>query len=534
MESVPAISKEELFAQQNRILEFQVFKNSVILSEFLKFIINETIEGKSHSLKEYTIGVHVLSKKTGYDPQTDASVRIHAGRLRKALNQYYSGPGKDDSLIISIPKGTYVPNFDRKTSLHELAPDLQDAFYKPTLAVLPFHFSGIEELRTFADGLCDQICTEFSNFNELSVVSYYSSRKVVMGEIDLKDAGKLLDATFLLTGSMQSSGNQVRIRVQLIECNNQHQIWAATYDREKSELGNFTIQDDIVKHVINQIGGSHGIIFREAAKASPIKSKHDIKVYDAVFWYYHLVNDLNEPTFRKGLEVMKNTVKIDPSYAMGWAILGETYVAGFFYRFDSGVSDPLEEAVKCGQKSLKTDPLCQHAFQTLGLAYLFQNKRKECLQVISEWEKLNSKSTGIAGGLGFCLICAGEFERGYTLLCESIQVNPYYQWWFNAGLSFYHFYKKEFEDSLYWAEKIQGQSIVWELILKTASYTELGNLNSAQSCLDQLSRIIPDLSKKLRPLLGTFLLSEDLVAQLYEAFQKEGILKMNALKVEEK
>lgn len=527
MKSPTTISKQEIIDQLNRILLFPAFGNSMILSGFLTFIVQETIEGRANSLKEYTIGTNVLGKKVGYDPQADASVRIHAGRLRRALNEYYIGPGVGDIILISVPKGGYIPNFELVyPQSRQTSEEAQSIIYKPTLAVLPFHCLGENDLQNLADGLCDQICTEFTNFNELSVVSYFSSRKIASQGIDSKEAGLLLDATYLLTGSIQSNHNVIRIRVQLIQSNSQRQIWASSYENEKSAMGSFTIQDDIVRHVINQIGGSHGIIFREAAKASPIKQALDVKVYDAVYWYYYLVNDLNEGTFKKGLEIMRSTVELDPQYALGWAILGETYVAGFFYGFDCSVQDPLEEGVKCGQKALSIDPLCQHSYQTLGLAYLFQHRRKDCLQIIDQWIKLKSNALGIAGGMGFCLICAGEYEKGYMLLSESIQVNPYYQWWFNAGLSIYHFQKQEYEDAVYWAEKMQRQSIIWESILKAASYAEMKNFKAAKKCAVELVQQIPDIEVMLTPILGSFLQSEELINRLFHALKKVNLLIM--------
>ena len=521
-----SLSNSDILDQLKRILDYPAFKNSQILSGFLRFVVEETLSGRAKGLKEYTIGVEVLGKRAGYDPQGDASVRIHAGRLRKSLEEYYLGTGMEESVLISIPKGTYVPVFSRKESQKSLSSESSNAIYRPTLAVLPFQDIADESLKGFADGLCDQICSDLGMFSELSVISYFSSRRMSSQEMDLKNAGKLLDATFLLTGSVQSKLERVRIRVQLIESATQKLIWSGSYERERSELGGFAIQDDIVHHVVNQIGGTHGIIFREGAKANPIRHSVDIKVYDAVYWYYYLLNDVNEPTFQKGLEIMKSTVGFDPNYAMGWAILGETYVAGYFYGFDTGLADPLQEAIRCGQKALNLDHFTQHGYQTLGLAYLFQHKKKECLQIVSQWEKLSHQANGIAGGLGFCLIAAGEFERGYELLCESIQTNPYYPWWFNAGLSFYHFYKKDYTDALYWAEKIQGQSPLWELILKAASYTQLGQTSSAQSTYFQLKNILPE-SVSLEQVLGSFLLSESLVEDLEKALKKAA--SVNAL-----
>ncbi|GAB2498919.1 tetratricopeptide repeat protein [Algoriphagus taiwanensis] len=524
----PQVSDSLIFSHLEKILDFPTFRNSLILSGFLKFVVEETLAGRAKGLKEYTIGVEVLGKKAGYDPQGDASVRIHAGRLRKGLEEYYSGPGIEDSVLISIPKGTYVPVFSLKEKEGSPSSENMPSISRPTLAVLPFQDLEDDSLKAFADGLCDQICSDLGMFSELSVISYFSSRRMASQEIDLKNAGKLLDATFLVTGSIQSKNDRVRIRVQLIQSSSQKLIWTNVYEREKAELGGFALQDDIVRHVVNQIGGTHGIIFREGAKANPIRHSIDIKVYDAVHWYYYLVNDVNEPTLQKGLEIMKNTVSLDPNYALGWAILGETYVAGYFYGFDCGEVDPLAEGVKCGQKALILDRLTQHGYQTLGLAYLFQRKKKECLQIIGEWEKLSYKANGVSGGLGFCLIAAGEFERGYHLLCESIQINPYYPWWFNAGLSFYHFFKKDYAEALYWAEKIQGQSLLWELILKTACLSRLEQSSACQAAYSQLRQFVPD-NSLLEELLGSFLLSEELVEELRKALRKAHKIKSNAL-----
>src|SRR5690606_34173333 len=71
----------------------------------------ETLEGRSQELKEYTIGINVLKRDVDFNPQIDSIVRIHAGRLRRALKEYYYEEGREDALVISIPKGGYVPSF---------------------------------------------------------------------------------------------------------------------------------------------------------------------------------------------------------------------------------------------------------------------------------------------------------------------------------------------------------------------------------------------------------------------------------------
>lgn len=526
MESTSPLDKDEITDQLNRILSFPVFNNSPVLSGFLRFIVDETLCGRSHQLKEYTIGTQVLSKKNGYNPQADASVRIHAGRLRRALYNYYGGPGCNDPILISVDKGSYIPKFEAISSATiQVNTTSSYIFNKPALAVFPFIANEEQLLMSLADGLCDQICTELSSFQELAVVSYYSSKKLANQITDLKEVRQLLDVSYILTGSIQSGGDLIRIRVQLIKAETQHQVWSNTYEKNTRSLNTFEIQDDVVHHVVNQIAGSHGIIVRDTTKILPTPQVLDIKIYDAVFWYYYLVNGPTDEIYAKALASMKQAVQLDSNYALGWAILSETYVAGFFYGYDCQTASPLEEAVNCGKEALRIDLGCQHAYQSLALAYLFLHKNNECVSIIEQWVKLKSNSASIAGGLGFCLICLGQYDRGYTMLNDSIQLNPYYQWWFNAGISIYHFEKNEYEEAIYWAEKMQGRSVIWELILKAASYANLDHLDQAKTCIQELQQCLPDYQNEIKPILGTFLHSDSLIARLREDLQKAELVE---------
>jgi hypothetical protein len=105
-----ALFSEDLIQEQlKKIFKCPAFSVSDILRRFLTYIIQETLAGRSNTIKEYTIAVNVLNKPASFKPQHDAIVRIHAGRLRRALNYYYKEEGTADFLEIAVPKGSYVP-----------------------------------------------------------------------------------------------------------------------------------------------------------------------------------------------------------------------------------------------------------------------------------------------------------------------------------------------------------------------------------------------------------------------------------------
>src|SRR5215472_17276105 len=88
------------------------FVNSHKLTQFLRLVVEEALAGRGSQIKEYSIGVEVYNRPSGYDPRVDATVRVEASKLRKRLSEYYSGEGQSDPIIIKIPKGHYAPVFE--------------------------------------------------------------------------------------------------------------------------------------------------------------------------------------------------------------------------------------------------------------------------------------------------------------------------------------------------------------------------------------------------------------------------------------
>ena len=119
------VTRENLEEQLVKIFRHPLFHESDILKRFLEFIVQETLKGRANCLKEYTIAVHALNKPANFRPRDNGIVRIHAGRLRRALKEYYAAFAAPDEIRICIPKGKYVPVFgicddeDEQTHVHE-------------------------------------------------------------------------------------------------------------------------------------------------------------------------------------------------------------------------------------------------------------------------------------------------------------------------------------------------------------------------------------------------------------------------------
>jgi hypothetical protein len=110
-EKTGVIFSELIIYHLDKILRSPGFKKSRTLSQFLLYVVDETMKGRSNSIKEYTIATGALNKPVNFSPMTDCIVRVHANRLRDELDNYYQKAGQQDELIISIPKGRYIPVF---------------------------------------------------------------------------------------------------------------------------------------------------------------------------------------------------------------------------------------------------------------------------------------------------------------------------------------------------------------------------------------------------------------------------------------
>lgn len=255
-------SSEVIFGQLERIFSHPTFAVSDIMKRFLSFVVIETLEGRSNQLKEYTIGVAVLNKPAEFKPQKDAIVRIHAGRLRRALDSYYQDIPGPEMVHITIPKGSYVPVFGKTTLVDETkmeTPVNGEAHVNGNhnhlsnsiaVAVLPFTcFDKTQAKISFAEGLATQLTTELNHIKNLSVISYYSMHKLSDHMHDLKEVFSSLGAQFVFTGEIQHIKNRCRIYIQMTDVTSSEQLWSEQFEKEWTNINAFEIQDIIVTHV---------------------------------------------------------------------------------------------------------------------------------------------------------------------------------------------------------------------------------------------------------------------------------------------
>jgi hypothetical protein len=105
------LGREQCFQQIERLSKSHILHSSESLCRLLRYLAEHTLDHPGIALKEYQIATEVLGRPAGFDPQSDSTVRVQAGRLRVKLSEYYAHEGIDDSIVVEIPKGSYTLSF---------------------------------------------------------------------------------------------------------------------------------------------------------------------------------------------------------------------------------------------------------------------------------------------------------------------------------------------------------------------------------------------------------------------------------------
>jgi len=522
-----SFTRAQIVDQVDKISKSSILKNSPVLRQFLHFVVDETLEGNGERIKEYTIGTKVLGRKSDFDPQLDAIVRIHAGRLRRALNEFYTGEGKDDAMRISIPKGGYTPDFtsnghnEKLSTQHATVPDKSR---KPVLAVMPFrNISNNFSHDSFCQELAEFASTELARFQELSIIGYSSCANAAGKTRDISEMCSLLGAEYILTGSIFIDHENLRILLQLSRGDSGKQLWSNTFMRKVTGNNLFEIQEEIINLITGSIGGYYGAIYRDAIETSRNATSADQEIYSVIFWYDQFIKKLDKNTFDRACASLEAAVKKDPEYALAWAVLSELYTIGIIMGFKR-IDAQKETSIIFANKAVKLDPMCQHAHQALARAYFLTRNKAGIVSAADQCFAINPRAASFSATIGVFLICVGEFERGASVLKESLKSNPYFQWISSLALSLYHYHRNEFQEAMEWAEKTDMPQLPWVHILRTASLAQLGQMKEAEKEFELLLVLKPDITVLGKSYIGSLILDECLVENIITALEKTGLV----------
>src|SRR5262249_49057887 len=210
------------------------------------------------------------------------------------------------------------------------------AVLKKSIAVLPFENRSEEKANEFfADGVQDEILTDLSKIADLKVISRTSVMHYKSGiERNLREIAQQLGVVNIVEGSVQRSGNRVRVNAQLIDARNDAHLWAQTYDRDLADV--FAIQSEIAKAIADQLQAK---LSPSEKKAIDLPPTNDLVAFDL----YTRAKDLiltasigsgDKADLLQAIELLNQTVVRDPSFFDAYCQLAEAHGLLYLFGFD--------------------------------------------------------------------------------------------------------------------------------------------------------------------------------------------------------
>jgi adenylate cyclase len=326
-------------------------------------------------------------------------------------------------------------------SIERMAFPLPD---KPSIAVLPLdNLSGDPGQDHFSDGFTENIITALSKVPRLFVIARNSTFVYKGRPVKVQSVAEELGVRFVLEGSVQRSGNRVRVNIQLIDAITGNHMWAERYDRELTDL--FAVQDEIARNVVGalEVKLTEGEQARAWRRQTNNWEAGDLLTQGAQLFY----------RFSKASNVLargkiEQAIEVDPRFALAYSMLGWIHWLDVHQGWSDHPSRSFGLAFEAAQKALALDPLLPDVHALLGAIHLRSGDFDQAIRSAEHAVALNPNHATNMALLGMILANAGRPKEAIQKFKTAMRLSPYYPDWFLSDLGWAYENAGQYEDSI--------------------------------------------------------------------------------------
>lgn len=416
---------------------------------------------RSDALKQYQVCVDVLLRDLDAEPGAEITAlhnRIRSsGSQDKTKQNRQSAPGNSN-------KG-------------------RD---KPTVAVLPFeNLSGDAEMY-FVDGIVEDIITSLSSFSALVVIARGSSFVYRDSRLPDQQIANELDAQYLVRGSVQRTGNKVRINVQLLDAYAGVQLWGQRFDRELEDV--FILQDEISSILVSTLAGQvEAARLANARKASPER----LSAYDMILRGKEHHHRFTAEDCKTCIDLFERAIEQDPNYAVAYAWLACSLGQAMVFELDD--HDTLvDRSQAAAERGLELDENEAESHRLLAQIYLTRRDLKRSMWHQERALFLNPNDDRSICSMGEILSYLGRHQEAEQWIRKSMHLNPYHpeRYWTHLARPLIHMGR--YQEAIAALEHI-GKLRKDDHIYRLAAGALLGDSRSLEQYKTEMKKVFPDL-----------------------------------------
>src|SRR6266581_804126 len=293
-----------------------------------------------------------------------------------------------------------------------------------SIAVLPFeNRSQDKDDSYFADGIQDEILTRLSKIADLKVISRTSTQHYKSAPENLPEIARQLGVAHILEGSVQKSGDAVRVNVQLIKAVNDSHLWADTFDRKLTDI--FSVESEVAKAIADQLRAK---LTGEEEQVIAAKPTENTEAYDAYLrgLAYTLKAGANDPVNALGAQkYLKEAVRLDPKFALAWALLSYVDALGYLTQNLQPTVALREEARQAADTALTLQPNLGEAVLAKGYYHYSCLKDYDtAVRYFEQAQPLLPNSSRIPEYLAYLERRRVQWERSESYFNEAEKLDP--------------------------------------------------------------------------------------------------------------
>lgn len=362
---------------------------------------------------------------------------------------------------------------------------------RPSIAVLPFaNLSSIAEQEYLSDGISTDIITHLSKHRWLNVTARNTSFGYKARAVNIQTIGQELNVEYVLEGSVQRSGDRVRITAQLIDAQSGHNTWSERFDRRISDI--FELQDEITEKIVARVEPEIGLSERNRVVNS---RPANLKAWDCFhLGIYHFFKFTGNDNL-ESQKLLNRAIQLDPRFGDAHAWSAYAMILGMVYWDISPTPTLLDEALSSVNKALSLDN--QNAtFHALKGRVLLA--RCEYSHAITENEiaiSLNPTFAAAHCGLADSFAYEGNYDEAIDRFSRAIALSPNdpQRWAFYTYGALALIFKGDYEKALDWTVKASAipNCQYWTVAHKAVALALLKRDREAKQAVQELKRQKP-------------------------------------------
>jgi TolB-like protein/class 3 adenylate cyclase/Tfp pilus assembly protein PilF len=292
-----------------------------------------------------------------------------------------------------------------------------------SIAVLPFANLSEEKANAyFADGIQDEILTRLSKIADLKVISRTSTQHYKSAPENLPEIARQLGVAHILEGSVQKSGDAVRVNVQLIKAATDSHLWAETFDRKLTDI--FSVESEVSKAIADQLRAHLSGREEQIIAAKPTDN---VEAYDAYLrGLAYTLKTANTPANAFGAQkYLKEAVRLDPKFALGWALLSLVDARGYITQTLQPTVALREEARQAAETALTLQPNLGEAVWAKGYYhYACLKDYDTAVRYFEQARQFLPNSSRIPESLAYVARRQGQWDRSESYFNEAERLDP--------------------------------------------------------------------------------------------------------------